>query len=332
LKVLKVQSEGSRIKRPERLQMGSDGDTVPSGNLRTRKAKSIGGKGMEWFKHYTNAGRNGTIIDIKRHFGMAGVGRYWTILELVAQEMKPGDDRYSVSMSIIDWANLLGTKPKTLIPFLKHLQNVSTMLLECSENIMKMFQEHSKNIPKTLSECSEDILTISVPKLLKLRDSRNNKTPKRGVKDLDKDKETEEEKSNETPPEALEDKKPGPVNIDHESVIAVLAGREMPLSQFYSEKEIPENFEAWGLTKEIPQKFIWKVFKNFYEYFTEVERKRAKNWYMAWQKWVHNDVTNFGRTDNRYTKLEASGKQTTLPNVTDMMAKDPRYADKFATK
>lgn len=287
---------------------------------------------MDWLKHLTNASRDEMLVKIERDWGLEGYARYWKILELIGQEMKPGDDRCSVKYDLNDWCNFLKGKPKKTVAFLEYIGNISGIYVIHSGNVPGTYPERTGNVPETYRERMGNVIEIKIPKILKLRDSRNTKRGGRGVKDLDKNKSKSKSKSENATSDASQDEKTGPICIDHKTVLAVLADKEIPLSQFYAEKEVPENFEAWGLKKEIPQKFIWKVFKEFYEYFTEVERKRAKNWYMAWQKWVHNDVTNFGRTDNRYTKIEASGKQTSLPNVSDMMAKDPRYADKFATK
>jgi hypothetical protein len=128
---------------------------------------------MEWFKHYSNAGRNGTIIKLKRKYGFAGIGKYWTILELIAQEMRPGDDRCSLRLPVNDWAILLGFKPNNLKKFVTYLTDIC--------NISARYLE--------------DDLTLECPKLLKLRDSRNGSRATRGSIDKSKSKKKSKSKS-----------------------------------------------------------------------------------------------------------------------------------------
>jgi hypothetical protein len=110
------------------------------------------GETMKWFKHETDAFHSEMLTQIIDEFGFEGYGRFWRLLELVAERMDD-TDRHHLCLLEKVWCKRLGTSPKVLERFLKYLGKVSGILATYSGNNIE----------------------ISIPNLLKKRDnySRN---------------------------------------------------------------------------------------------------------------------------------------------------------------
>jgi hypothetical protein len=93
---------------------------------------------MKWFKHMTSANSDNKIVTLRVQFGMWGVGCYWTILEMVAEQMKANNPKPEATFSLNELSSFLG----------------------CLQNECGMKVEHSG-----------DIIKIKVPKLLKIKDN-----------------------------------------------------------------------------------------------------------------------------------------------------------------
>lgn len=109
---------------------------------------------MRWFKHVSNARKDRALTLVRDEFGIEGYGRYFLILEIVAEGSR--DDQFSVSMLATEWASSLGCKQNKLQTFLSRLADVSLMNWERTGNV----------------------ITIEVPKLAKIRDEYSRKTKK----------------------------------------------------------------------------------------------------------------------------------------------------------
>jgi len=80
---------------------------------------------MKWFKHMTDSHSNSSINLLRGEWGMAGIGMYWTLLELVASEQSKM--KTSSEYSYKQLQMFLGLKQKKLVLFLECLQNVFTI-------------------------------------------------------------------------------------------------------------------------------------------------------------------------------------------------------------
>jgi hypothetical protein len=109
----------------------------------------IYGLSMKWFKHMAHANADDKIVEIRDKFGMWGVGVYWTIVEMVAAQMKKGSNVPEATFKAAELYSLFGCKRNKLTSFLKHSQNVRGMIVKHSGNIIE----------------------IEIPKLLEIKDN-----------------------------------------------------------------------------------------------------------------------------------------------------------------
>lgn len=120
------------------------------------------GASMKFFKHFTDAHRGKSLKPIRRKFGMAGIGMWWTLVELCAEKLdKDESESFTEAHCAFEFdrfhlASELGTKQVRL------------------ENILGSFSDHSL----IESESSGNIIRIKMPKLLECldRDSRRART------------------------------------------------------------------------------------------------------------------------------------------------------------
>lgn len=108
---------------------------------------------MKWFKHFSNARHDEFITWLRSEYGMEGVGRWWTILEVVAEQMEPQGGSCSAKHPWTEWSSFLKQKRNKMSLFLKQIENKSKIKLTDYGNVLE----------------------IEIPKMLELRDnySRN---------------------------------------------------------------------------------------------------------------------------------------------------------------
>lgn len=135
---------------------------------------------MKWFKHYTDADRDIKIQNLKENFGWDYLGRYWTLLEMIAFEMeKENSFEPKLLTTKKKLSSLLGLKQNKLSSFLVHLQDQMNFKVESNENI----------------------LIIEMPKMLKLKDNHTTNlqvTDKQKVSNLHLDKDKDKDKEEDT--------------------------------------------------------------------------------------------------------------------------------------
>lgn len=108
---------------------------------------------MKWFKHDTDCDHSEGLSYLIDHEGFAGYGRWFRLLEIVADKIDSTDKCY-VEYSTQKWCSLLGLKQKKL----------------------KTFLELTENKLKTKVVYSENIIKIEIPNLLKKRDDYSRKS------------------------------------------------------------------------------------------------------------------------------------------------------------
>lgn len=144
---------------------------------------------MRFFKHFTDSGRGKSLQLLKSKFGMAGIGRYWTLVELCAEKLaKNPEEEYAEGHCTFAFA------PAYLTSSLGYgnLKQASTYLGALSDLGLCSVREVG------------DVIECSMPKLLECIDRdtkrarivRATSAPKKKNKKENKNKEieTEEEK------------------------------------------------------------------------------------------------------------------------------------------
>lgn len=136
---------------------------------------------MKWFKHETDSIQSEKLNWLIDNHGMEGYGRWFRLLEVVAERMD-GSDRCYAEYSIQKWASFLFGKPFKIVLFLKQIENKMEIKLEQNGNILK----------------------ITIPKLLERRDnySKNLQATdkKLASKELELEVEVEKKKNNSPAP------------------------------------------------------------------------------------------------------------------------------------
>ena len=92
----------------------------------------------------TIANKDDKIISLRAEFGMWGIGVYWTIVEMVAEQIEENSDRAKVNLIVSELLGFFGCKRNKLETFLKHSANVQLMDYEIKDNILEI------DIPKLL--------------------------------------------------------------------------------------------------------------------------------------------------------------------------------------
>ena len=111
---------------------------------------------MRWFKHLSVARNDPTMRLLLAEFGFEGYGLYWTILEIIAENLD-NKNITSATMTAKQWCNSVKISPKKF----------QKVLVFCSENFCFSFKNN------------QELITINCPKLLKYRDEYSRKKDKK---------------------------------------------------------------------------------------------------------------------------------------------------------
>lgn len=90
-------------------------------------------------------------------FGMESYGRWWVLLEIVAKQMDRGSEQALATYPLMKWRRLL-----------QHYR-------QSSLNLWLIFLESSGKISIDYDKIKPNLLTIEIPKLLKIRDEYTNR-------------------------------------------------------------------------------------------------------------------------------------------------------------
>ena len=77
---------------------------------------------MKWFKHYSNASDSVKLNHLIDELGLEGYGRYWLLLELLAQDFDGINDEFEIHFRKIS-SKLQIKFSKKLETFLQKLQD-----------------------------------------------------------------------------------------------------------------------------------------------------------------------------------------------------------------
>jgi hypothetical protein len=95
----------------------------------------------------TNASKDDKLVAIRSEFGMWGIGTYWTLVEMVAEQVSEKTELAEATLIVSELLGYLGCKRNKLDSYLTATRNltlIESSLCETNKNILKI------NIPKLL--------------------------------------------------------------------------------------------------------------------------------------------------------------------------------------
>ena len=220
---------------------------------------------MKWFKHMSAANSDNKLVGIRAEFGMWGVGCYWTILELVATQMKGEEMVPEAVFKISDLTGMFGCKRDKLRSFLDRLRNDCGMIVTLKETTVK----------------------LRVPKLLEIKDNyaKDLEVTPKFLPSKDRDIEGEEERDVVyTHTTTLEDKGEEETPFRVESKFEQLWGRYPSRT---GRKEAERHYRSSVRTPE--DEAAIEVALTNYLGSGNVKRGYVKNgstWFNNWRDWV----------------------------------------------
>ncbi len=291
---------------------------------------------MKWFKHHSTLAMEQISRKIIDKHGFAGYGRYMVILEQIALELNKNSRDATYTMAAKSWSNLLGYRsPKHVIEFINELQETGALeVLKPelnAENGQKVntncTQSVTKNAFKAFLNQSE--ITLSVPKLLNLKDeyTRNSGVTQDTIKDKEEDKDKDKDKEKKIQKEKKETlSSPGgegslSENLDSQKPkISVSAFPYLRIGASDLEKEQAKRFErAWaGYPKKAGKKEAWTHYRAWVKTPEDHEKlmlhlanykahakandwpwQNGSTWFNNWQDeaWMHPPPKGSGSSD-----------------------------------
>lgn len=136
---------------------------------------------MKFIKHFTDAHRGKSLLAVRRELGMAGIGMYWTLVELCGEKLeKLATEEYSEAHCHFEFevgyfCQKLGTRPTYVRKILDIFQTSGLLLAESSEYEIKI------SMPKLLESLDRDSK--------RARQERAGAAPKRKRKNKREEKE-----------------------------------------------------------------------------------------------------------------------------------------------
>jgi len=115
---------------------------------------------MRWFKHLSAANKDENLSVVLDSIGLEGYGIYWVILETIAEQMQPKNNKTSVRLPVKTWARISGVSPKKFRTLAEFLANRNNFAKKTSLIILRN---------------GDNWLEIDCPNLLKYRDEFSKK-------------------------------------------------------------------------------------------------------------------------------------------------------------
>jgi hypothetical protein len=108
---------------------------------------------MKWFKHYSNASTSAKLNILMEKHGIEGYGKYWLLVELLADKWSGDEPRFEIHYSTIK-QRLRTYHDKITRRFLKDLNESRLMSIECKDNLCTIYfpklleikDNHTKNL------------------------------------------------------------------------------------------------------------------------------------------------------------------------------------------
>lgn len=111
---------------------------------------------MKFFKHFVDSHRGKSLLRVRRELGMAGVGMYWTLVELCAEKLeKMKHEEFSEEHCVFEFdvdliVQQLGTKRVRVGQVLARFQEAELLAAESSEYLIRI------KMPKLLESLDRD--------------------------------------------------------------------------------------------------------------------------------------------------------------------------------
>ena len=120
---------------------------------------------MKWFKHYSNAHRDRTLMAIFKKYGLEGEARFWRLVELMAERLDKNETIFYFDLETIR-QSLRFRSLTDCRPFLDHLTTFTEMKVNYSGNdcviewrkILEIKDNHSRNLQVTDKQLASNLL------------------------------------------------------------------------------------------------------------------------------------------------------------------------------
>lgn len=135
---------------------------------------------MKWFEHHCDAHENRKLRKLKRTYGMAGIGQYWTLMEIIGKEIGRPNNEDGYLKSDYDLAlladDLMFDSTDEVRVFLGFLAEISAidkdawetgrvscpkLVQRCDEYTRKALRQCPSNTPSVSGECPDSVPTMS---------------------------------------------------------------------------------------------------------------------------------------------------------------------------
>lgn len=141
---------------------------------------------MRWFRHYTDGYKSEGLTALSSRLGMAAIGRWYTLLELVAEKMDESD-RCHIQYPLSWWCDTFDCTPSELLCWLATCEKFCKIEVEVGPELVASY---SQVADKLRSSCSHvalklrsdsrkvagELLKVSIPNLLNKRDEYSRKS------------------------------------------------------------------------------------------------------------------------------------------------------------
>jgi len=113
---------------------------------------------MRWFKHYSNAMDSNKLTELLALTGVAGMGRYWLLMELMAKKYDGQKDQEFVFRTKDLQQELSTYHFNSLRKYLQCIHNVGVMSIICDVNVTRistpiLLELQAKDFKKKRSSC-----------------------------------------------------------------------------------------------------------------------------------------------------------------------------------
>ncbi|NQY01105.1 MAG: DUF4373 domain-containing protein [Flavobacteriaceae bacterium] len=132
---------------------------------------------MKWFKHYSNASDSLKLNHLIDELGLEGYGRYWLLLELLAQDFDGINDEFEIHFRKIS-SKLQIKFSKKLETFLQKLQDFSLIEYRVKEKVYFLKSPILLELQGRDFKKARTLRAVTAPKI------------KNKIKEIDKDKES----------------------------------------------------------------------------------------------------------------------------------------------
>ena len=130
---------------------------------------------MKWFKHDTDCDRSEGLNLLLCKYGMSGYGRWFRILEIVAEKMD-NTDLHSVSYPLQWWCEKLDFSPRQFWKFMKDCEKLCHISIRTSSELESRLNGSQSHLQSNSLSSRSEVVEVFIPNLLKKRDEYSEKS------------------------------------------------------------------------------------------------------------------------------------------------------------